>query len=141
MAPYAKAWKIFLEEEKKQEDSKKIAKAVLYKDNKVLLLKRSSYMKKHAGEWDLPGGHIIEGEDIEDGLMREVWEETGLHIKNPEKVHSHNNDTYYKADLPDSDVKLSDEHTEHKLLTLDEIKDLDAPLPSKYAKAIEETLK
>ena len=95
-------------------------------------------MKKHAGEWDLPGGHIIEGEDMEDGLLREVWEETGLRIKDPVKLHSNGNDTYYKAELPDSEVKLSDEHTEYELFTLDEIEEL--KFPNKYAKAVEETL-
>ena len=137
MVSYETKWREFLEEEKKK-DSKKIAKAVLYKDTKVLLLKRSSYMKKHAGEWDLPGGHIIEGEDIEDGLLREVWEETSLKIKNPVKLHSNGNDTYYMADLPDTEIKLSDEHTEHKMFSLEDLKNLN--LPDKYAKAVKETL-
>ena len=127
-----------MEEAEANKDSKEIAKAVLYKKDKVLLVKRSSYMKKHAGEWDLPGGHIIEGEDMEDGLLREVWEETGLLIKDPVKLHSNGNDTYYKAELPDSLVKLSDEHTEYELFTLDEIEEL--KFPNKYAKAVEETL-
>lgn len=127
-----------MEEAEANKDSKEIAKAVLYKKDKVLLVKRSSYMKKHAGEWDLPGGHIIEGEDMEDGLLREVWEETGLRIKDPVKLHSNGNDTYYKAELPDSEVKLSDEHTEYELFTLDEIEEL--KFPNKYAKAVEETL-
>jgi len=138
MKGYVKAWKEFLEEAKNNKDSKEIAKAVLYKEDKVLLLKRSDYMKKHAGEWDLPGGHLIEGEDITDGLIREVWEETGLRIRNPVRLHSNGNDTYYKASMPDSEVELSDEHTEHKMYTLDEIESLD--FPSKYRKAVEETI-
>ena len=138
MALYEQKWRLFLEEAEANKDSKEIAKAVLYKKDKVLLVKRSSYMKKHAGEWDLPGGHIIEGEDMEDGLLREVWEETGLRIKDPVKLHSNGNDTYYKAELPDSEVKLSDEHTEYELFTLDEIEEL--KFPNKYAKAVEETL-
>jgi len=127
-----------LKEEQDKKDSKEIAKAVLYKDDKVLLLKRSNYMKKHAGEWDLPGGHIIEGEALEDGLVREVWEETGLRIKDPVKLHSTNNDTYYMADLPDTKIKLSDEHTEYKMFSLEDIED--SNLPDKYAKAVKETL-
>ena len=40
-------------------DSKIVAKIVLFdKENKVLFLKRSNYIKKFAGKWDLPGGHI-----------------------------------------------------------------------------------
>jgi len=136
MALYEEKWRQFLEEEKK--DSKEIAKAVVYKNDKVLLLKRSSYMKKHAGEWDLPGGHIIEGEDMEDGLLREVWEETGLRLREPVKLHSNGNDTYYKAEMPDQEVKLSDEHTEHDMFSLEDLEDLN--LPDKYAKAVKETL-
>ena len=138
MALYEQKWRLFLEEAEANKDSKEIAKAVLYKKDKVLLVKRSSFMKKHAGEWVLPGGHIIEGEDMEDGLLREVWEEPGLRIKDPVKLHSNGNDTYYKAELPDSEVKLSDEHTEYELFTLDEIEEL--KFPNKYAKAVEETL-
>jgi isopentenyldiphosphate isomerase len=135
---YEQRWKDFLEEEKENKDSKEIAKAVLYKEDKVLLLKRSSYMKKHAREWDLPGGHIIEGEDMEDGLLREVWEETGLKIKSPTKLHSNGNDTYYKAELPDQKVELSDEHTEYDMFSLEDLDNLN--LPDKYAKAVKETL-
>jgi len=137
MTLYEKRWKQFLEEEEKK-DSKEIAKGVLYKDDKVLLLKRSNYMKKHAGEWDLPGGHIIEGENLEDGLLREVWEETGLKISKPTKLHSNGNDTYYMADLPDTEIKLSDEHTEHGMFSLENLEDLN--LPDKYARAVKETL-
>lgn len=138
MTSFQYKWREFLEEGKKGKDSDKIAKAVLYKDDKVLLLKRSSYMKKHSGEWDLPGGHIMEGEDLIDGLIREVWEETALRIRNPVKLHSNKNDTYYMADLPDTEIKLSDEHTEHKMFSLKDLEDLN--LPDKYAKAVKETL-
>lgn len=138
MVLYEQRWKDFLEENETKKDSKEIAKAVLYKEEKVLLLKRSNYMKKHAGEWDLPGGHIIEGEILEDGLLREVWEETGLKIKEPVKLHSRGRDTYYMADLPDTEIKLSDEHTEHKMFSLEDLEDLN--LPDKYAKAVKETL-
>ena len=68
--------------ENEEKDSKRVAKIVLVNQNKeVLFLKRTNYHKKHAGEWDLPGGHVEVGEELLDGLFREVEEETGLTIK------------------------------------------------------------
>ena len=91
-------------------------------DGRVLLLKdaRSEY-------WDLPGGHLQEGEDALVGLRREVSEETGMSTvgysrdpvrtisarlgdeKSPTKV------LFYNADvLPGADLSLSQEHTDFK---------------------------
>ena len=60
-------------------DTKTVAKIVLYDDKKrILMLKRNKHVKKHANEWDLPGGHIRKGEDLISGLFREVKEETNI---------------------------------------------------------------
>ena len=64
-------------------DSRQVAKVVIIDDhNRVLMLKRSNYMDKYAGEWDLPGGHIRVGEDFLVGMKREVKEETNLDVEN-----------------------------------------------------------
>lgn len=98
-----------------KKDSKNVAKVVLYDDkNRVLLLKRSNYHKKHAGEWDLPGGHTHVGEGLEDGLAREVKEETGLKIKNAVFCKKSENLHFFHAKLPSSKIKLSSEHVEFK---------------------------
>ncbi len=56
-------------------DSKKVAKVIIINgDNHVLMLKRSGYVDKFAGEWDLPGGHIQVGENFEVGMKREAFE-------------------------------------------------------------------
>jgi 8-oxo-dGTP pyrophosphatase MutT (NUDIX family) len=98
-----------------KKDSRNVAKAVLYDEQKrVLLLKRSDYHKKHAGEWDLPGGHTHVGEDLEEGLSREVEEETNLKIKKPIFCKKDDNLHFFYAKLPSNNIKLSSEHTEFK---------------------------
>jgi len=44
----------------------------------VLLVERGK--EPLAGFWSLPGGVVEAGERLEDALVREVFEETGLHV-------------------------------------------------------------
>ncbi len=89
-----------------------VAKVVLIdENNRVLLLKRSNYMKKFAGEWDLPGGHLRENESLLDGLAREVKEETGLTIKSAKLVEIQSNLHFYYTSYNSDPIKLSHEHT------------------------------
>ena len=50
-------------------------------EEKVLLAKRSKTRKFLPNIFELPGGHINWGEDITEGLKREVFEELGIKIK------------------------------------------------------------
>ena len=129
-------WREYISEEK---DIDKVAKAVMYDGDEVLLLKRSNYMEKHSGAWDLPGGHLVEGEDIEEGLIREVEEETGLKIADPVELFSRGNTTFYKAVMPEGSVEISNEHTEYKMVSIDNIDDQE--LSTKYRDAVKEALK
>ncbi len=52
--------------------------AVVIDEGKVLLVRRGQEPLK--GEWSLPGGALELGETLEQGVVREVLEETGLTV-------------------------------------------------------------
>ncbi|MBV8114018.1 MAG: NUDIX hydrolase [Silvibacterium sp.] len=53
--------------------------AVILDGNRVLLVERGQAPLK--GEWSLPGGALELGETLEEGIRREVLEETGLVVE------------------------------------------------------------
>jgi 8-oxo-dGTP diphosphatase len=53
--------------------------AVILNRNRVLLVERAKSPLK--GYWSLPGGALETGEYLEDGIRREVLEETGLRVQ------------------------------------------------------------
>lgn len=82
----------------------------------VLVLRRAS-----DGGWELPGGRIHRAESVTDCLRREIREEAGLDVTVETPVHAvpwQNDDgddrfaVYYRCRVTDTDVRLSDEHTE-----------------------------
>ena len=58
--------------------------ALIFRDGKLLLGKRKG--AHGAGHWACPGGHLEFGESIEACAAREVLEETGLLIRNIQRV-------------------------------------------------------
>ena len=74
-------------------DSQTVGKAMIFdQDNKVLLLQRSD----EGNYWDLPGGHLKQVEvdrgeyGLDDGLAREVAEETGLLLPFEKRIGRYN---------------------------------------------------
>jgi len=58
-----------------------VVKTVVFKKDKVLILKRSDYQKNNAFEYDLPGGRLEPHEDPKEAIVRETLEEANIKIK------------------------------------------------------------
>lgn len=100
---------------------------------KVLLPKRADTKKFLPGKYEIPGGHIDYGEDIQVGLLREITEELGIEIRlgDPFAVFtytneikgSHSIEVVYFAQLmssPDSITINPDDHSAIGWFTEDE---------------------
>ncbi len=101
---------------------------------KVFLPKRADTKKFLPGIFELPGGHIDFGEDIVDGLKREVMEECGMSIsvEDPFAVFtyineikgSHSIEVVYFAKFldPIENIRLNPEdHSEYKWVAQNEV--------------------
>ncbi len=78
--------------------------------------------------WGFPKGHLLEGEELLSGAMRELWEETGIrevsllpgfteHVTyrvNRGGRFRQKTVTYFLGRVEAPEVRLSDEHSEHR---------------------------
>ncbi len=106
-----------------------VVKIVIHGNNMVLLLKKEKV-------WDLPGGHVKQGENKIAALIREIFEETGLQVTKVDNLNMQHGDThFFSAEFLTDDVTLSDEHSGHEFVNIDKIKELDN-LSKEYKEAI-----
>lgn len=116
------------------------ATAVIKKDNKLLLLKRSENEESYAGFWQPPEGHIESDENPEVAVKREVKEEIGLEFKNCKYVGT--NGFIYNLEKGnilgirilfdgniEGEVVLSSEHSEYKWFSKEEFINSDKIVP------------
>lgn len=61
----------------------RIVAAILRDGKRVLLCHRSAERRWYPDVWDLPGGHVEDGEDPCAALVRELREELGIRIVQP----------------------------------------------------------
>ena len=111
--------------------------AVIIKDGKILLEKRKNEPGK--GKWSIPGGLVELGESVEQTVIREVKEETGLEVEKPEHidvvdnvVRDENGEIKYHFIIIDYFVKLkggtvkaASDAEELKWVALDEVEKYD----------------
>ena len=115
-------------------------KAVIIKDGKFLVLKRSE--KEIASSkfnknqcWDLPGGSVKFYEKAIQGLIREIKEETGLNVTverilnvyDAIRFNVHMVVITYICIYSGGSVQLSEEHEAFYWLKIDEMKDKNLP--------------
>jgi 8-oxo-dGTP diphosphatase len=107
-------------------------------EGKYLLLRRavdpSATQRTFQGKWDMPGGRINPGTTLMENLAREVMEETGLTMSGVPKLVAaqdimkwtdrHVVRLTYIGD-GSGEPNISEEHTEYKWFTLDEIRVLE----------------
>jgi len=97
-------------------------KAIIQFNGKVLIIKRSAYDSINAHVWEFPGGRIHFGEELNDALIREVKEETGLNVSVGEILYATNCEICktrhcviisYLCSIEEEAISLSEEHTEY----------------------------
>jgi len=109
------------------------ASVIIYNpDGQVLMLHRTDN-----DSWCFPGGAIELGEKVEEAAMREVFEETGLHLMNlelfgvfsgqelyykyPNGDEVYNVDIVFKSSTYTGNLELNDEGKEIKFFNVDDI--------------------
>jgi 8-oxo-dGTP diphosphatase len=111
---------------------------IIFKDNKILLLKRGNTAPWMPNKWNLPGGTLDKGESAVDCAKREALEETGLILGNLKLVNTipQSWGTFYLYSCIEykGNIKLSWENTEYGWFSIqDAIKmDLVPPLKEEF---------
>jgi mutator protein MutT len=113
-------------------------KGVLYEGGRVVLL------ENERGEWELPGGRLEPGETPESCLAREVSEELGITVEVGPLLDCWVYEvlpqravvivTYGLCRRDNGDLRVSEEHCQIGLFSVDEIDRI--PLPRGYHRAV-----
>ena len=98
----------------------------------ILILKRHPKSRTDPDMWELPGGKLEAGEYFDEGLVREIKEETNLDCEVGDFAIAIQHDYPHKRTVQlilylddiKGEFKISDEHTEGKYASIDEIKTL-----------------
>jgi len=115
------------------EEIKVAVKGVLIKNNKMLIVERSSFDETGAGTWESVGGVLEFGETFDVALKREFLEEVGLTISVTTHLFSTTFSTHktrqivlltFLCECQNDDISLSDEHEQFMWATKEESMEL-----------------
>jgi 8-oxo-dGTP diphosphatase len=108
-----------------------VAGCVIEKDDKYLLVQEKQ--PKAYGLWNLPAGHVDEGETFEEAAIREAHEETGFSVELGQKLETVHPSTdrpvlhAYKASIISGELKIDpNELLDVRWFTFQEIEALQA---------------
>ena len=111
------------------------AGCIVFKENKILLLRRSVKETSQHGLYELPGGKQELGESLMNTALTETKEESGLSVKIMRKLDphiDHNMKKIYHGYMAiiegENKIELSQEHDEYKWLTIKEALEMKQPL-------------
>lgn len=120
-------------------------KALIAYQEKLLVLKNTAEKWGRKSRWELPGGLLGIGEGFEEGLVREVGEETGLEVAVGDVVAAWDRwerdfrladgrvldvrivELVFAGQLVGGEMKLSEEHSQFKWASREELKRLNLP--------------
>lgn len=124
------------------------SRGAIFKDDKILLVKEIA-----DGGWTLPGGWCDVGMTPSENVVREVWEESGFEVKAVKLAAIYDRDRqghtppypyniykmFFICEITGGEAKTSNETSEVKFFSLDEIPDLSVSrtLPKQIARMYE----
>ncbi len=108
-----------------------IIKAMVLKNNKILILKRHPKQKVAPGKWEMTGGKLELEESLEECLTREVKEETNIDIEIKKILYATDHNTeilgkvviiVYLCEPKNDKVILSHEHSDFGWVEVEEFR-------------------
>ncbi|MGZ9586467.1 NUDIX hydrolase [Paenibacillus marinisediminis] len=113
-----------------------VVKGVILNEDKILIVQRAADDEIGGGTWECVGGKVEFGEDLEPALVREIKEEAGLDVTVEKLLYA---TTFligatrqvviltYLCHSTHQNVVLSEEHTDYRWSTQDQLKLLLTP--------------